>query len=1092
MIRVFLLGLCLLAALSVESAASVLQSDTIPLIHSGKVLQEALALQQEQKYAEAIQKFLSIPESDTNYVQMRAELIVSYLDNKDYDKAIALAEDALKERNDYTSRFYIALGNAYSGKGDKDKALEVYEKALKRYPNEYLLHYNKGVALVHKKEFPQAIEALQRAITINPFYANSHLFLGDAMIFQGKKSRAMMSLGMYLALVPDNNAALVLLNNLMKNSVTYENSAPAEETLASFKQLDLLIRSDAALDKKFKSSVAFKAPVAQQLELMLEALPAEEKSDDFWMQFYVPLYAQVNQQGLKETFIYHVLSSVDDKGVKRWLGSNKKNLEKFFGLANQQLKTFRYEHTATVGGQKALYTHWFYDNHKLNAIGNQKDENTYTGPWVFYHPNGELKAEGAFTQEGKKTGKWSYYYANGVLKKQEEYDSGGEVTGLLKDFYDTGLLQNEIPYKAGKIDGLVKIYYPCGQLKEELLYKDDQRQGEGKTYYLTGQLSSRYAYKDNEPLGAFTYFYKNGKKKEVYTYASGKLNGAYEFYHKNGKLAQQGQYTNGEMTGEWQGFHEDGKKKFTGSYAAGLKTGTWYNYNADGSMLSEESYDGKGTIHGKARYFTEEGKLYYEYDYKAGLLVGYKYYGLDGKVLSEAADGKGNFKIKAFYPEGTLRYEGTFKKGKGNGTFTYYHATGLKSSVIEFRDDAYHGRYQTFYESGQKNIVSTYVEGQMHGYYRQFHKNGRVKTEGWVLDDEMEQRWHTYLPDGTVSHKQYFLFGELHGTYEQADYKGRPYVKSKYYFGKLVHSSQYDTLGTVIHTAGLEMGTGKNTLYYANKKPRYDTQLQCGETVADLKSYFKNGKIYAITPLKNGEYNGRYQAFYPNLKVKTEGDYVDNEQSGLWTWYFESGKIDSKIPLKEGKADGERLDYYENGQVRVKATYKNGDKAGSSFFYAPDGTLQIEKVYDSKGMVSYRYLDKNNALTALILLPNYAGPVKAYYPNGNVSVEQQYKNSYLDGKQVTYYPTGKIMEVRLLKDGVEEGVREEYFPDGKMRKSTPYQDNDLHGQEIEYHANGKVKRKTSYLFGEKEGWELLYDQTGKLLKKEYYRYGYVY
>jgi uncharacterized protein len=1072
-----------------ESNAENRQSDpAIPLIHSGKVLQEGIALRNDKEYEKSIQTFLTIPKSDTNWVWMRSELIISYLDNKEFDKAIALGEEAIKERSEYRARFYLALANAYYGNEQTDKAIPIYEAGLKLYPYDYLLHYNVGVALAKKETWDASISHLQQAISLNPHYANSHLFLGNIMITQGKKSRAMMSLGAYLALVPTNNAVLVLLNNLANNAVAYENSNPVEEKGASFNELDLLIKSNAALDKKFKSSVAFKAPVAQQMELMLESLPNDKNKDDFWMQFYVPFYEKINQGGLKTAFIYHILSSVDDKGVKRWLNSNKKELDKFYGLANQQLKEFRSQHTATVRGEKALYSFWYYDNHRHNAIGNQINDDHYIGPWVFYYPNGELKAEGNYTKEGKKTGKWSYYYADGSLKKVEEHDAEGLLKGIAIFYHQNGKIQNEITYKAGKIDGRVTIYYPCGQLKEELHFKDNQREGAGTTYTLGGQLNSRYTYKDNLLVGPFTYYHKNGNKKEVYTYREGKLQGEYQYYHKNGKISQQGQYKNEKMDGEWLGFYDNGAKRFKGTYAEGNKTGTWVLYNADESLMSEEVYDQKGNLHGISKYYTEEGRLYYEYIYKGDLLVGYKYFDKDGKVISEGSDSKGNFKIKAYHPGGSLRYEGEFKKGKGNGMFTYYHPTGHKSNIIHFKDNNYHGPYQSFYESGQKDVVTTYEGGEMNGYYRQYYKNGQVKTEGWMVEGNMEQTWNSYLPNGSLTHKQYFILGDLHGAYEQADNSGRPYLKSSYAYGSLTHTQQYDTLGAVL-AEGLELGSGKNVNVFSNKKPRFEVQLQCGEYASDLKTYYQNGKLLASTPLKNGEFNGRYQAFYPNQKPKAEGLYADHEETGIWTWYFEDGKVDAKIPYKNGVADGERIDYYENGQIRIIGTIKGRNRIGSNLYYAPDGTLQIEKFYDANGLLSYRYLDQNKQLTPLITLANYTGAVKAYYPNGKPSVEQNYKNSIMEGKQTTYYPSGQIQEVRFVQDGQATGLREEYYPDGKLKLSSPYQDDKLHGQEVEYHANGKVKRKTAYLFGEKEGWETTYDANGKLVLKEYFRDG---
>ncbi len=493
-----------------ESKGQPAAPDTLVLINSGEVIKEGIALHDQKKYDLAIAKYLTVPESDTNYVWMCSELVGSYTQNKEYEKAIELARQLLNNRSAYQSLLYCALGNAYDDNGQSDKAIETYQAGLQAYPYDYLLHYNLGIAWNKQKESDKAVKQFTQAITVNPFHANSHLYLAEVMIKQGRKSRAMMCLGTYLALVPNNNAVLVLFNDLLKNSLTFQNTQPLAETTNAFYQTDLLINSNAALDGKFKSSVAFKAPVVQQTELLLESLQPDQ-TDDFWMEFYVPFYHKIHQNNAQQAFLYHLLTSVDHKSVKKWLSSHKKDSEKFYDLANKYLKTYRSQHTATVDGKTGTYSFWYYNNNKLNAIGNQVDEKTYAGPWIFYYPNGEVKAARTYTDKGYKTGNWHYHYADGTPEKTETYDANGKVTGTTVHFHENSKVAYEIPYKADKAEGIVKIYFPCGQLKEELAYKNDQRHGPGTVYYNTGQISHQYAHHEGALTGAYTSYYTSGK-----------------------------------------------------------------------------------------------------------------------------------------------------------------------------------------------------------------------------------------------------------------------------------------------------------------------------------------------------------------------------------------------------------------------------------------------------------------------------------------------------------------------------------------------------------------------------------------------------
>ena len=1066
--------------------------DGDPLINSGKLIEEGLLLHNESKYDLAIEKFLQVPESDTNFVMMRSELINSYIENKNYKEAIELGEWGIREKSAYKAHFYAALGIAYEYNEARERAIETYLAGLKLYPNNYYLYYNLGVSLFKKEDFEQAITQFEKSITLNPFYSNSHVYLADIMVKQGKRARAMMCLSTYMALVPENNKVLVIMNDLLKSSLAYENTAKSEEKLAHFRELDLLIKSNAALDKKFKSAIRFKAPVAQQTELLLESVAVGENTNDFWMQFYVPLYVKIHKSGLKQAFIYHLLTSVKDKGVQKWLKSNEKELNRYFELVNQHFKSFRSQGMATVGGENGTYTFWYYDNHTLNAIGNQKDEETYYGPWVFYHTNGELLAEGSFLPDGNKTGKWSYYYEDGTIEKREEYDGAGKLTGIVTNYYPNGKILNEVPLKDEKVEGLVRVYYSCGQLKEELSYKDGKKNGAGKAFYPSGQLNSVYSFKEGELDGKDTYYYKNGKVKEEYTYKEGKLNGPFKSFSKRNILTQQGHHEEGKRSGEWVGYYEDGTIEFKGKFANGEKTGLWINYYEGGKVKSEDLYNQEGKLDGKSRIFLEDGTLQSEYMYKDGLLIAYAYYNRQKQLLSEASDTKGNFKLRAFYPDGVLNFEGSIVKGKKEGEWKYYHHNGEISTICNFKEDQYHGLYQYFFESGQKSVETHYVDGVEDGFYRSFFRNGQVKFEGWVVNGVSEQSWVSYFPDGKVNFKQYYLNGELHGTYQEFDKLGRPYIENKYNQGSLIQKTLFDTLGGIIRADVLDMGNGKVSFSFADKTPGYEFDLLCNEFHSDMKSYHKKGALFYHMPYKNGESNGRYQSFYANKKPRSAGDYVDGEQSGLWIWYYESGKLETKLFLKDGELDGERFEYYENGQLSSVANYKDGKRIGSTIYYAPDGSVQIEKEYDEHGLKRYRYLKGDNKFCEYIAVENNDGVVKAYYPNGKVSIEQTYKKSFLDGVQLSYYPSGQILEKRILRLGEEEGVREEYFPDGKLQKSSPYKDGELHGQVIEYYPSGQIKRRTSYLYGEKEGWEEKFDMKGKLISKEFYRDDFAY
>jgi tetratricopeptide (TPR) repeat protein len=100
-----------------------------------------------------------------------ATMIAQKLDEKDkqFSGLIGNASD------------YLLLGNAKYKEGDLPGAIEYYDKALTINPKYADALYNKGVALSDLKRHEEAIEYYDKALTINPKYADAWYNKGVAL-----------------------------------------------------------------------------------------------------------------------------------------------------------------------------------------------------------------------------------------------------------------------------------------------------------------------------------------------------------------------------------------------------------------------------------------------------------------------------------------------------------------------------------------------------------------------------------------------------------------------------------------------------------------------------------------------------------------------------------------------------------------------------------------------------------------------------------------------------------------------------------------------------------------------------------------------
>ena len=91
-------------------------------------------------------------------------------------------------------------------------------------------------------------------------------------------------------------------------------------------------------------------------------------------------------------------------------------------------------------------------------------------------------------------------------------------------------------------------------------------------------------------------------------------------------------------------------------------------YYSDGTLAVESFFD-NGKREGKACYYSKEGLLVKESNYKQGLLDGVQKYFQNGILASEfeMKEGKFDGKILLYHPDGTVRREVNMKEGKRHG-----------------------------------------------------------------------------------------------------------------------------------------------------------------------------------------------------------------------------------------------------------------------------------------------------------------------------------------------------------------------------------------------------------------------------------------
>lgn len=118
-----------------------------------------------------------------------------------YEDATEYLNDALNINPDYF-KAYNSLGNVFRSKGELGKALECYESAIARFPENFSIHYNRALTAMDLLMYPKAIESFEKAYALDSSETNILKDLGDIYYRTENYPKAVEVLEKYLEQCP--------------------------------------------------------------------------------------------------------------------------------------------------------------------------------------------------------------------------------------------------------------------------------------------------------------------------------------------------------------------------------------------------------------------------------------------------------------------------------------------------------------------------------------------------------------------------------------------------------------------------------------------------------------------------------------------------------------------------------------------------------------------------------------------------------------------------------------------------------------------------------------------------------------------------
>ncbi|MFT3908851.1 MAG: tetratricopeptide repeat protein [Ferruginibacter sp.] len=1065
-----------------------------PLINSGEVIQEGTKLHDDKKYKEAIEEYQKVDRSDTNYINALYELSYSCYSDSQFAKSIEYAKLGMKLFPQKYAAYSMQAANSLDDLNKNEEALQLYDEGLKKNPQSSLLYFNKGVVNFKLKKYDEAKKYMQQCLLINPYYSSAHYFLGKVYQLQGNLVAALLAFKTYLLIAPSGRyfsniitsmSSIAKVNDEVLDLV--KNAPKTKED--NFSEQQEILLSKLALEKQYKLKADLEDNIVRQIQVVDEKLEYNKNDKGFCMQYYVPFYVKIMNDGDFEAMIFSMFSGINNKDIENWNKKNKKEKDAFIERASAYLYKIKKTQILDVAQREQTDINYIYNGQYVVGKGKySKDKEPLTiGSWDYYYNDGAIKATGNYNDAGKKEGLWTYYHINGEVK-EKTFMKNGLVDGLSEGWFDNGIKSYTETYVQDKLNGIQTFYFYNGNLKSVVPFKDDLKNGEERFYNFKGVLTSTSNFVNDKLEGITKAYFPNGKIKNEFMYKNDKAEGLYKSYFKSGSLYITGEFKEGEKQGLWTTYYEDGVISEKTTYLDNEITGEFTEYHPNGKLSAKGTYY-KKKIDGKYEKYDDDGKLYEDNLYDRGKLKEINFYDKEGKVISTTTTRKGAANIVFYTAEGIKSSEGYFNKdGLKEGKFTSYFSTGKINEESNWKAGLREGPGTTYYASGKIKEITNYKNDVEDGYVKSFYSNGKISGEGWKVEGDRQQKFLYYSPVGDLTSTEYYLNNDL-GGFTEFYHPGHKINMETFYSNGWVQTiTQFDSTGKAVSVN--DFIKGKGPLIYKNENGKnsvvasYDHYLLNGA----FTYYFFDGSISASSFYKNDELDSVYKSYYYGGKLRFEGNYKDGEKKGTWKYYYPNGKEEREENYVDGELDGIYKMYQSDGSVEKILTYKNGDLVTSNI-YGEKNELAAKFNYKDGILKSYQYEEKPGTLCAPIVLKSATGKLAAKYPNGQPSITFEIIDNNIEGERKIFYSNGKLCSVNTRLSGNIDGPVKLYYSNGNIWEEKNYVSGILHGSCKYYYPNGKLEREENYYNDDKHGECKFYDEQGKLKQTFVYYYG---
>lgn len=307
-----------------------------------KLMRQGKALFGHELYNDAISKYEQALASDKKCIEAQYELAYTFLTIKDYDEALHYSRSVMSFKGEYYLEALLIYGAVLNENGNEKQAIREYSKALKKYPNEYLLLYNIAESYWRMKEAGEAEKALVKVLSMNKSHLPSHLMLSAIKKQQNEVLKSMLPIYYCLLLETDEAKKGILLEDLqVRWHVAMIQKPKRVAPVSKHSQQSGLEVAESKLNAIAQEATANNPDqpykMVNQTMALLEMLATEQTGEmDFFDIHYVDFFKQLYIAGHAESFSYFINSGKFNPEVLTWVAAHQGDFSAFINWMELQ------------------------------------------------------------------------------------------------------------------------------------------------------------------------------------------------------------------------------------------------------------------------------------------------------------------------------------------------------------------------------------------------------------------------------------------------------------------------------------------------------------------------------------------------------------------------------------------------------------------------------------------------------------------------------------------------------------------------------------------------------------------------------------